>query len=165
MTASPHSVGADQTLAVAHEMMRTHRIRHLPVLRAGKLVGLLSQRDLYFVETLREVDPARVRVEEAMATEAYAVTPQAPLARVAEAMAEKKYGCAVVMEEGDVVGIFTAVDALRALAKLLRGEAGAEPGARESARAPVQPARESGASKNGARKSGPGPVLAARKSA
>jgi acetoin utilization protein AcuB len=119
MTEAPHSIGSDQPLALAHEMMRTHRIRHLPVLRAGKLVGVVSQRDLYFLETMREVDPAHVKVEEAMAQEAYAVATSAPLARVAKTMAANKYGCAVVMEDGEVVGIFTAVDGLRALATVL----------------------------------------------
>jgi acetoin utilization protein AcuB len=119
MTNAPHSIGVDQSLALAHQVMREHRIRHLPVLRAGKLVGLVSQRDLYLVETLKDVDPGAVTVEEAMAAEAYAVPPTALLSRVAKTMAEKRYGCAVVMEGGEVVGIFTAVDALSALAKIL----------------------------------------------
>ena len=123
MTEAPFSVGVDQPLATAHEMMRAHRIRHLPVLRAGKLVGLLSQRDLYLVETLRDVDPARDRVEEAMSQKAYAVGPGTSLDRVSERMAAKKYGCAVVMEGGEVIGIFTTTDALRALTFLLRDEA------------------------------------------
>jgi acetoin utilization protein AcuB len=118
MTESPHSIGVNQPLAKAHEMMRAHQIRHLPVLRAGKLVGILSQRDLYLVETLREVDPTSVPVEEAMTQNAYCVTPRTSLTRVAETMAEKRYGCAVVMEGGEVVGMFTAVDALRALSKV-----------------------------------------------
>ena len=61
MTESPHSIGANQTLATAHEMMRAHQIRHLPVLRAGKLVGIVSQRDLYLVETLRTWIPRAFR--------------------------------------------------------------------------------------------------------
>jgi acetoin utilization protein AcuB len=124
MTEAPHSIGVDQTLATAHEMMRTHRIRHLPVLKASKLVGILSQRDLYLLETLREIDPAHVRVEEAMTQTTYCVSPNTSLARVAETMAAKKYGCVVIMEDHDVVGIFTATDALRALASLLRAKEG-----------------------------------------
>jgi acetoin utilization protein AcuB len=119
MTEAPHSIGADQSLAVAHQMMRAHGIRHLPVLRAGKLVGVVSQRDLYLVETLRDVDPTSASVEEAMTQDAYAVARTTPLARVARTMADKKIGCAIVMEDGEVVGIFTAVDALRALARVL----------------------------------------------
>ncbi len=125
MTEAPHSIGADQTLETAHEMMRAHRIRHLPVLRAGKLVGLVSQRDLYLVETLQDVDPRTVRVDEAMSQNAHCVAPTAPLARVAATMAEKKYGAVVVMEGGDVVGVFTTIDAMRALVTVLEGREGA----------------------------------------
>lgn len=120
MTEAPHSIGVDQPLSLAQDMMRTHRIRHLPVLRAGKLVGILSQRDVLLVETLNEVDPAHVTVEEAMSQDAYWVTPRTSLGRVAQMMATKKYGCAVVMEEDEVIGIFTSVDALRALADVVR---------------------------------------------
>lgn len=119
MTASPHSIGRDQPLARAHAVMREHRIRHLPVLQAGELVGVLSQRDLHLIETLRDVDPAEVVVEEAMSTDIYAVPPDAPLAEVARAMADHKYGCAVVIHQQHVVGIFTTVDACRALSELL----------------------------------------------
>jgi acetoin utilization protein AcuB len=115
MTESPHSIGANQPLATAHEMMRAHQIRHLPVLRAGKLVGIVSQRDLYLVETLQDVDPQSVPVEEAMTQDAYCVSPGTSLTRVAGVMAEKKYGCAIVMDHDEVVGVFTAIDALRAL--------------------------------------------------
>jgi acetoin utilization protein AcuB len=123
MTLGPHSVGVDQPLSVAHRIMREHGIRHLPVLRGGRLVGIVTQRDLYLVETLREVDASSVRVEEAMTDDAYVVAPSEPLESVARTMAEKKYGCAVVMEGSEVVGIFTAVDALRALANLLAARA------------------------------------------
>ena len=132
MTVAPYSIGIDQPLEVAHGLMRAHRIRHLPVLRGGKLVGVLSQRDLYLIETLRDVDPVSVKVEEAMTQDAYAVAPSTPLAKVVREMAEQRYGCAVVVEAGQVVGIFTAVDALRALANLLDGQMSAPERTHES---------------------------------
>jgi acetoin utilization protein AcuB len=119
MTTSPHTIGADQTLAHAHEVMRQHRLRHLPVLAARRLVGLVSDGDLNMVETLRDVDPTRVRVEEAMTQEVYSVTPDAPLDEVVKEMARHKYGSAVVVDNGHVVGIFTTVDACRAFADML----------------------------------------------
>lgn len=122
MTASPHTIGHDQPLATAHEMMRRHGIRHLPVLDAGKLVGILSDRDLSFVETLSDVDPAKTPVSEAMSSEVLAVSPETPLAEVAKEMVRKKCGSAVVSEGGKVVGIFTTIDAMQALATLLASE-------------------------------------------
>jgi len=120
MTKSPHTVGRNQTLAHAHEVMRKHNIRHLPVLEGGKLVGLVTERDLRLIETLKDVDPSEVTVEEAMSQEVYSVTPEALLADVAKEMAEHKYGSAVVMEGASkVVGIFTTVDAMSALSSVL----------------------------------------------
>jgi acetoin utilization protein AcuB len=119
MTCHPHSIGRDQPLARAHGFLREHKIRHLPVLDGGKLVGVLTDRDLHLIETLRDVDPTLVLVDEAMTTEVFAVSPDAPLDEVAKEMAEHKYGCAVVLQNEHVVGIFTTVDACRALYELL----------------------------------------------
>lgn len=119
MTTSPHSIGVEQPLSRAHEFLREHGIRHLPVLRAGKLVGILTDRDLHLVESLQGVDPAKVLVEDAMSAIVYAVGPDALLDDVVSTMAEHKYGSAVVMQNEKVVGIFTTVDVCRALAELL----------------------------------------------
>jgi acetoin utilization protein AcuB len=130
MTPSPHSIGREQTLSTALALMNRHDIRHLPVLDGGRVAGLLSQRDVLFVETLRDVDPSKVAVEEAMSTEVYAVDPQTPLVDVVAEMAEHKYGCVVVVQGTQVAGIFTTVDALRALVTMLRArESGQTTGA------------------------------------
>ncbi len=120
MTLRPQVISSRHTLAQAHQLMRERNIRHLPVVDDGRLVGVVSQRDLYLLETLRAVDPASETVKEAMSREPFAVRPDAPLDDVALAMAERKYGSAVVVDQGVVVGLFTTVDALRALAVVLR---------------------------------------------
>ena len=116
MTLSPHTIGRSQTLAFAHEMMMKHDIRHLPVLDGGKLVGIISERDLLLLETFRGIDPREVKVEEAMVPDPFLVSPSAPAGEVCRLMAQHKYGSVIVAEHGKVVGIFTAVDALRILA-------------------------------------------------
>lgn len=100
-------------------MMREHHIRHLPVLRGGQLIGVLSDGDLHLIETLRDVDPDKVLVEDAMTQNPYSVSPEAPLDEVVAQMAEHKYGSVVVMQNHKVVGIFTTVDACRAFAEML----------------------------------------------
>jgi acetoin utilization protein AcuB len=122
MNAAPHSIGRDQPLSVAQERMRAWGVRHLPVLDGGKLVGILSQRDALFVETLRDVDPTKVPVEDAMSADVYIVEPETPLMDVANAMADHKYGCAVITDGPRIVGIFTTVDATRALAGIVEGK-------------------------------------------
>lgn len=116
MTPAPYTIGNDQLLSRAQSVMREHAIRHLPVLHGGKLVGVVSQGDLHLLATLK-VDLERAKVEDAMTPDPYIVTPDTPLRVVAAAMAEHKYGTAIVAEGARVVGIFTTIDALRALAK------------------------------------------------
>lgn len=120
MTPTPRTIGQEQTLAAAHRLMRDERIRHLPVLEGGRLVGMLSDRDLHLIESLKDVDPEKVPVEDAMTPTPYTVEPDAPLDEVVATMAQHRYGSALVERRGKVVGIFTAVDALRAFAELLQ---------------------------------------------
>ncbi len=129
MSVAPVVVASDRTLAEAHRLMRERNIRHLPVVDGGRLVGVVSQRDLYLLETLKGVDPGTETVREAMAPDPYAVPPDAPLEEVAAAMAERKYGSAVVVDRGSVIGLFTTVDALHALAAVV-GRRRARPGER-----------------------------------
>lgn len=127
MSVAPVVVSSDRTLAEAHRLMRERKIRHLPVVDRGRLVGVVSQRDLYLLETLKGVDAGSETVAEAMAPDPYTVPPDAPLDAVAAEMAENRYGSAVVVDRGSVIGLFTTVDALRALATVLgrrRGRAG-----------------------------------------
>jgi acetoin utilization protein AcuB len=116
MTRAPHTVGIDQSLSVAHRIMRDHDLRHLPVLANGKLVGLVSERDLVLVEALRRLDVDQATVEKAMSREPYCVAPETPLVEVVRAMAACRHGSAVILDGDVVAGIFTTVDALLALA-------------------------------------------------
>jgi acetoin utilization protein AcuB len=121
MTRAPHTVGVDQTLAHAHAVMTDHDIRHLPVLQGGELVGMVSERDLALLEQFSEIDPLATKIEEAMSPTIYKVAPESPLDEVVAEMAARKYGSAVVVQNGHVVGILTTVDVCSALAELLRG--------------------------------------------
>lgn len=102
--------------------MREMGARQLPVLEDGKLVGILSERDLLLLATLTDVDPSRIPVRSAMQTDVYGVGRDTPLDEVATTMARHKYGSAVVWSGREVVGIFTTVDAMRALADMVRRE-------------------------------------------
>lgn len=115
MTESPHTISKDMTLAKASDLMREHHIRHLPVLDGGHVIGILSNRDVYLLETLKDVEEAAVTVEEAMSAEPYSVSPETDLKEVVSHMAQHKYGAAVVIDKKKVVGIFTTIDALEVL--------------------------------------------------
>jgi acetoin utilization protein AcuB len=119
MTTVPHTIGAEQTLEKAEKMMTEYRVRHLPVLSAGKLVGVLSDRDLKIVESFKDVDPTKVKVNEAYTPQPYTASPQANLSEVCAQMVLHKYGSVLVVDNNKLVGIFTWVDALRAFDELL----------------------------------------------
>lgn len=119
MTPHPHSIGSDQSLATAAGLMREHHIRHLPVLEGQKLTGMLSDRDLKFAMSFQGCDAQKVLVSEVATEEVYTAAPNTPLDAVLRSMSAGKIGSAVIMDNGKLVGIFTAVDAIEAFEELL----------------------------------------------
>lgn len=119
MTYTPKSIGFDQSIGQASEVMRKLHLRHLPVLRGGKLVGILTDRDINLILSFKDVDPTLTKVEEAYTPNPYITSPNTPINEVVSEMAEKKYGCALVVDNGILVGIFTEIDAYKALSELL----------------------------------------------
>jgi acetoin utilization protein AcuB len=119
MTPRPRQVAGSERLTEARRLMRAEHIRHLPVVEGERVVGILSQRDVFLMETLTEAEPAQATVEEAMRASPYLVDPEAPLEAVVLAMWRDKLGAALVVEEQRLVGIFTRTDALRALVELM----------------------------------------------
>jgi acetoin utilization protein AcuB len=123
MTRKPWTIARMATLTEAHKLMREHRIRHLPGMDGEQVVGVLTMRDLHLIETLPGVSPDEVQVEDAMSPDVFVASEHDELAGVVDRMSESRLGSAVVMGHGGLVGIFTAVDALHALADILRREA------------------------------------------
>jgi len=118
MTTSPFTIEADEKLAAAANLMRENRIRHLPVMRGGSVAGILSARDVALIETLKDVDPKAVSVEDAMTPSPYVVSPDTLVSEVAAEMAEHKYGAVIVAQNHKVVGVFTTVDVCRVLSEV-----------------------------------------------
>jgi acetoin utilization protein AcuB len=114
------SIGVDQCLATASAKMEGHRIRHLPVLDGGRLVGLISERDVNWLASLG-TDPSTVQVSEAMSDIPYVVPPTASAADVVTHMHDNKLGSALVERDGKPVGIFTTTDALQLCSDVLKG--------------------------------------------
>lgn len=136
------------TAAQALALCREKRIRHLPVLEDGKLVGMVSDRDLRSA-TPALGDPARAAalerllVEEVMNREVFTARPDDPIEQAANEMREKKLGCLPVVEDGELVGIITTSDVMEALVYLVGAH---EPGSRMEVALPDRPGSLAGAS-------------------
>jgi acetoin utilization protein AcuB len=115
----PYTVSPEERLDQATQLMQAFHIRHLPVVTEGHIVGLLSDRDLRLAAKLKEGDPSLsdTMVRDIMDRDVYRVTPQTSLSTVASHMVEHRQGAALVIhEDGHLIGIFTDLDAMRALA-------------------------------------------------
>ncbi|MBK8255076.1 MAG: CBS domain-containing protein [Polyangiaceae bacterium] len=119
MTKSPITVDRRTTLAEALKIMEERGFRHLPVVDGSKLVGLVSERELRALENMQGFNSAGCTVEDFSLVEPYSVAPNALVRDVAFDMATRKIGSAAVIENGEVVGVFTTIDALRLLVDLL----------------------------------------------
>jgi len=136
VTLSPRTT-AGEALALSRE----RRIRHLPVLEEGRLVGIVSDRDLRSATPVLG-DPARaealggILVQEVMARDVTTIRPDAPIEEAANAMREEKIGCLPVVEDGSLVGVITSSDVMEALVYLMGAH---EPGNRLEVVMPDRP--------------------------
>ena len=129
MTADVVTLTEDETLAHAQRCMARGRIRHLPVVREGKLVGLITHRDLLAASfsIFAEVEANEQRrifdtvpVVEAMHRDVVTVSPILAVSKAARILLENKYGCLpVVDDEQRLQGIVTEADFLRLTVQLL----------------------------------------------
>jgi CBS domain-containing protein len=127
MTPFPYWVDIDEPVKAARQMMREHKVRHLPVKEHGKLVSVVTDRDLKFALDPELGLPPRdsLRVRDVCVYTAYIADIDSRLEAVLETMAERKIGSVLVTRDGNLVGIFTSTDACRVLARLihqLRGD-------------------------------------------
>jgi CBS domain-containing protein len=117
----------DDQLTLADRVMSLGRIRHMPVVdEDGRLVGIVSQRDLFRGALARALGQdssghqrllKSLRVEEVMATRVLTTTTSTPLSEAAEQMVTHKVGCLPVVDEGRLVGILTEGDFVAAFAR------------------------------------------------
>jgi len=126
MTPFPHSIDVDAPLADAHRLMRHEGFRHLPVTCAGRIVGILTDRDIKLVlgPDFGSPDERELRVRDAYIDKPCIVPAATRVATVARTMAEHRIGSAIVTKNDKLVGIFTVTDACRALAEILEGLSG-----------------------------------------
>jgi CBS domain-containing protein len=116
MTRDPICISPNETLANAKELMDTGRFRRLPVIENGKLVGIITERDLrqhwgYLDST---------KVDASMTPDPIMINSQVSAQDVARLMLRHKIGGVPVVENGKLVGIVSTSDLLRALLNVIQ---------------------------------------------
>ena len=127
MTRSVRTLGRNDKLSAADGVMRTERIRHLPVIdEDGRLVGIVSQRDLFFSALVQALGfgttthdrvLSTIPVKEVMIENVVTTTPETLVTAAARVMVDRKIGCLPVIEGEALVGILSESDVVSAVAQ------------------------------------------------
>lgn len=131
MTRDVATLGSGASAAEAWNLCRERGIRHLPVVDDGRLVGLVSDRDLRDVSPPRgfsgtEDAPYGVRLADMMTTRLATIHPLDTVDHAARELHDRRIGCLPVVDGGELVGIVTSSDMMQTLMELLgaRGRRG-----------------------------------------
>jgi len=128
MTNDVETLDADATLDLADDLMRMKRIRHLPVMQNGELVGLVTQRDLFRAGLSSVLDfrsgvakewLRHIPVREVMVHELITISPDTDVEEAVRRMLNHKIGCLPVMAGSQLVGLISETDCLRYLSRIL----------------------------------------------
>ena len=113
------SVGPDTEFHAAFDLMRHHRIHHLPVVEAGRVVGIVAERDLLLAAA--NFGPALVPVVEIMRAPVVCISDRSALSSAARVLVEKHIGSLPVLNaRKELVGIITETDVFKVMAGMAR---------------------------------------------
>jgi acetoin utilization protein AcuB len=125
MTANPITVQPDESILHARALLRSHQIRHLPVVERKRLIGMLSDRDIRLLlpsslATAEEQQRfhswgAQVTVGDVMTRKVVTVAPETETEKAARLMVEHRIGCLPVLRGSILIGIITTIDLLQAM--------------------------------------------------
>ncbi len=128
MTRDVVTLEEGQSLRDAIGLQQRHKIRHIPVVSGGRVVGMVTDRDLKRAtpSLLSGIDQEEfdelldsTRVDQVMTRKPMTVTSETPLKEVAEIMIAHKFGALPVVEGNQLLGIISDIDLLGALKELL----------------------------------------------
>jgi CBS domain-containing protein len=124
------TLDVNDELSLANDIMRLGRIRHLPVVDGARLVGIISERDLfrsslaqalgYGAKATRDLMKA-LHIKDIMVSQVITVSPESEVKAAVQLMVDKKIGCLPVVEDDHLVGLVTETDILLQYCKELGG--------------------------------------------
>lgn len=107
-------VTPDTDVMEIFKLMKSKKIRHLPVVNNGESVGIISDRDVQFVQA--SGDTFKLTAKDIMTKDPYSVDTMTSVAHVVNIMSQKKISSVLIHDTNKkVVGIFTSTDALNIL--------------------------------------------------
>ena len=113
------AIGRDTEFHAAFDLMRHHNIHHLPVVEAGRVVGIVAERDLLLAAA--NFGPALVPVEEIMRAPVTCISPRASLRSAARMLVLKHIGSLPVVDSRkELVGMITETDVFKVMAGMAR---------------------------------------------
>ena len=127
MIAEVTTLQRNDSLQLVKDIMTLGRVRHFPVMDDDKVVGVVSQRDLYkaslgsvmkYGEKAQRAFLEGIVVKEVMSDPSITIAPHASVQEAARLMMEKKVGCLPVLEGAKLVGIVTETDMLKLVAEM-----------------------------------------------
>jgi CBS domain-containing protein len=125
------TIPASERLSMVEDIMTLGRVRHMPVVQGGELVGVGSERDLLraSLSVLSEHRDAErrmflhvVEISRVMSSPPVVIGPDATIREAALLMADRKIGCLPVVEANQLVGMITETDVLRWVASDVRAK-------------------------------------------
>ena len=123
MTVSPRTIASDAHLSAAKALMEQLGVRHLPVMDNGVVESILTDRDIqrFTLPAHKLAEDEDLLVSDIASTRAFIADVDDPLPVVLRRMITQETAAVVVLEQGELAGIFTETDACRVLADLLSG--------------------------------------------
>jgi acetoin utilization protein AcuB len=124
MTKNPITIEQDASVIEAIHLLKEKNIRRLPVMRKGRLVGLVTEKMLYGYMPAKATSLdqwelhyllSRTPVKSAMNPKPHTVAPSTPIADVAKLLKDRKLNGVLVLDKDDLVGLLTTTNALEAL--------------------------------------------------
>jgi acetoin utilization protein AcuB len=120
MSEKPTSLGPNESIGFAMELMLWASVRHLPVVDNGQLLGIVSDRDLLAPRVASQIQQMGDRpVRECMTTDVETAHPDDDLRDASARMAAAGISALPVVEEGKLVGIITSTDILAERGRLV----------------------------------------------
>ena len=121
MSKNPVTIGPSAKLRAVNELMKANKIRHVPVVKNGKLIGIVTEKDIRYAMIPEKIPGKKVpkgwnldhlKVQDIMTNDALTISQEAQVEEVAHIIYGHKIGAVPVMKNDELVGIISVMDIL-----------------------------------------------------